>query len=215
MCPDYTLRVWETLAVQRLLAVTCPTSDFLHFPSDDDEPGQQNSDTAYLKLNTCLPRQPSVFNFRFVSKPLSPYDMQPLLALLPKLGRGGASYQELTGLVHARDDIRNTWRKLSPFPDDRLDSLVKLMILGGERFADLSGYDLPVAQITRFVTQCPELDSLDISQNPHIVLSDIPTLLAAAPPPRQLNVYSCSGIDGKALLDLVRTQPSLFRTVGT
>lgn len=41
----------------------------------------------------------------------------------------------------------------------------------------------------------------------------IPTLLAAAPHLRRLNVYGCSGIDGDALLDLVRTQPSLFRTV--
>ncbi|KAL1938555.1 hypothetical protein VTO73DRAFT_11578 [Trametes versicolor] len=124
-----------------------------------------------------------------------------------------ASDKEQALLIFAREDIRAYLRQLSPFPEDYLDSLLKLMAITGDHFADLSGYDLSAAQIIHFASRCLGMDSLDISQNPHVVLSDIPTIFIAAPHLRRLNVCDCDAIDGQALLDLVRIQPSLFLTV--
>ncbi|KAL1938548.1 hypothetical protein VTO73DRAFT_11571 [Trametes versicolor] len=208
---NYMTWVWE-IAKQRLLA-----------DPDDDEPrkwyalercaGDLTSDTSWLKLITFLLRHPLVFNFQIVSTPTTSSVVNPLLELLAKIDVNNASDQEQVALISATEDIRANLRQLSPFPEDYLDSLLKLMAITGDHFADLSGYDLSAAQIIRFASRCLGMDSLDISQNPHIVLSDIPAIVIAAPHLRRLNVCGCDAIDGQALLDLVRTQPSLFLTV--
>lgn len=209
--PEYTLRAWET-AVQRLLA-----------DPDDDQPrqwyasfgpsGLPDSDVAYSKLNTYLFRHPASLNFQFVTAPMPSDYYIPLLALLPNLDASTASDEQLTAIRAAKEHISAALRQLSPFPDDRLDYLVKLTTLAGDHFAELSGYDLSPAQIIRFLCQCPDLDSLDISHNPHVTLSDIPAILTAAPCLLRLNVYGCRAIDGQELLKLLRKQPSLFRTI--
>ncbi|OJT05478.1 hypothetical protein TRAPUB_3707 [Trametes pubescens] len=207
---SYIWTVWET-AVTRLMD-----------DPDDEEPrkwlaslesaGLPVTDATWRQLHTYLLRHSWVFDFQFVPTQMSSDILAPLLELLPKIDVSSASDKELAALKSARGDIRANLRQLSPFPEDHLDSLLKLMTISGDHFADLSGYDLSAAQIVRFASRCPDMDSLDISQNPHISLDDIPTIFIAAPHIRRLNVCGCGAIDGQALLNLVRTQPSLFRT---
>lgn len=210
---DYQSRVWRTV-VARLLDV-----------SADDESKKWVATAGLVgppatdgtKLGWVSLQHPSVFNFRFVPIQVHRDELTPFLSLLPQPGAGSAndSDREMAGIAAAAamDHLKTTLRQLSPFPDERLGTLVTMINLTGDRLADLSGFDLSAVQIISFVSQCPKIDALDISQNTHVTLQDVPTILIAAPQLLRLNVSGCSGIDGRALLELVRTQPSLFLTV--
>lgn len=206
---DYQLTVWYAV-VSRLLE-----------DPEDDEPLKWFATigpagppaTDRMKLESFLLRHPSVFNFHFVPIHVTTDEQTPLLSLLPQSGASSANDQEKAAIATVIEHVKTTLGRLSPFPDERLSTLVKIITLSGDRLADLSGFDLSAAQITSFISQCPKIDALDISQNAQVVLHDIPAILATAPHLLRLNVSGCSAIDGRALLELVRTQPSLFRTV--
>ena len=103
---------------------------------------------------------------------------------------------------------------LEPFPSSALHLLsIALKELKETSHIDLTGFHLRGAQVATILSTMDDPCSVDLSDNTVIVADEILDLIAASSSIRRIVLMGCSSVDGGRLLELVRSQPTRFRSV--
>ena len=110
--------------------------------------------------------------------------------------------------------VKTLLHALRPFPNSALRLLsIALKELKETSRVDLTGFQVSGTQIATSLYDMDDTYSVDLSDNTVIVADDIIDIVAAAPSVRRIVLMGCPSVDGARLLELVRCQPTRFRTV--
>ncbi|RDX52980.1 hypothetical protein OH76DRAFT_1553682 [Lentinus brumalis] len=125
-----------------------------------------------------------------------------------------AEVEKLVWLPGKAARVKAILRALRPFPDSGVHLLSIVLKELKETFrTELTGFGLSGAHVAAVLSALGEVHHVDLSDNTVIVADDIPDIIAAAPTVRRIVLMGCSSVDGARLLELVRTEPSRFKSI--
>lgn len=118
----------------------------------------------------------------------------------------------LPGKLHI---LEQTLRASAPLSDNALSLLTKFICETKAQASslDLSPFSLSEAQLGSIAPQIDGFHSLNLSGNSNITVDAVRILREKVPSLRRLVVMNCVSIDGDKLLELLRTEPLLFRNM--
>ncbi|KAL6302790.1 hypothetical protein BKA93DRAFT_827094 [Sparassis latifolia] len=128
------------------------------------------------------------------------------------LGKGDTSeIENLLWLPGKLADTKSILRTKSPFPDNAVQLLVKVLTEMKETTSvDLTDFALSSEQAVRIASQLPGHESLNLSFNAQITADTVREILTAAPGLKRLVLMGCTSVTSKELYDLLRKEPQLF-----
>lgn len=126
---------------------------------------------------------------------------------------GSTDFEETPWFTHKLDDIANTLRDYSTFPDTAI-TLLSQLIRGWKRnnaqSIDLSGLNLSDSQIAAILPDLDEVRTISLSRNPLITAVSLELVLEHLPHLRRLFIMRCPGITDEDFTSLWCTKKKLF-----